>query len=140
VDTVQLALTNRDREKVLREALLRSGSWRVVSVPNPDPFRRGVTVMDEETFGKMRRPLAFPERVVLFARRDPQVLTRAWEAGIRSVVYDEDPSETAVLAIMAAALRSGDGRQAPGWVLSPSGPLASGPGATHLRSKAGKGL
>ena len=46
-----------------------------------------------------------PERVVLITRKDPQLLAQAWEAGIVSVVSAEDPINTVLLAIMAAALR-----------------------------------
>jgi hypothetical protein len=35
----------------------------------------------------------------------PQFLAQAWEAGIVSVVSEEDPLSTVLLAIMAAALR-----------------------------------
>jgi hypothetical protein len=43
--------------------------------------------------------------VVLITRKDPQHLSRAWDAGIVSVVSEDDPANTVLLAIMAAALR-----------------------------------
>ncbi len=52
-------------------------------------------------------PLSNPERVVLITRKDPQLLAQAWDAGIVSVVSCEDPVNTVLLAIMAAALRVG---------------------------------
>ena len=43
--------------------------------------------------------------MVLITRQDPQLLAQAWEAGIVSVVSQDDPMSTVLLAIMAAALR-----------------------------------
>ena len=63
-------------------------------------------VLDEEAFERLPLPLSNPERVVLITRReaqDPQLLAQAWEAGIVSVVSEEDPLSTVLLAIMAAA-------------------------------------
>jgi hypothetical protein len=64
-----------------------------------------VLVLDESAFARLPLPLSNPERVVLITRKDPQLLAQAWEAGIVSVVSDEDPISTVLLAIMAAALR-----------------------------------
>jgi hypothetical protein len=65
-------------------------------------------VLDEQAFARLPLPLSNPERVVLIARKEPQApqfLAQAWEAGIVSVVSEEDPLSTVLLAIMAAALR-----------------------------------
>jgi len=62
-------------------------------------------VLDEEAFMRLPLPLSNPERVVLITRKDPQLLAQAWDAGIVSVVSFEDPINTVLLAIMAAALR-----------------------------------
>jgi hypothetical protein len=64
-------------------------------------------VLDEESFARLPLPLSNPGRVVLIARQEPQApqLAQAWEAGILSVVSAEDPLDTVLLAIMAAALR-----------------------------------
>ena len=40
-------------------------------------------------------------------RNDPSHLRDAWEAGVSSVVTDQDPPNTVVLAILSACLRSG---------------------------------
>jgi len=62
-------------------------------------------VLDEAAFGRLPFPLENPERVVLITRKDPQLLAQAWDAGIVSVVSADDPVNTVLLAIMAAALR-----------------------------------
>jgi DNA-binding NarL/FixJ family response regulator len=53
------------------------------------------------------RPLPFPDRVVLLTPNDPNHMRDAWEAGVSSVVTDQDPPNTVVLAILSACLRSG---------------------------------
>ena len=71
----------------------------------PDPSQHCVLVLDETAFARLPLPLSNPERVVLITRKDPQLLAQAWDAGIVSVVSEEDPLNTVLLAIMAAALR-----------------------------------
>jgi hypothetical protein len=44
--------------------------------------------------------------VVLITRDDPGSLRNAWDAGVNSVVFDRDPLNTVVLAILSAFLRS----------------------------------
>ena len=51
--------------------------------------------------------------MVLITRKDPQRLSRAWEAGIVSVVSVDDAPSTVLLAIMAAALRVPKAQAAP---------------------------
>ncbi|MCS7316546.1 MAG: hypothetical protein NZ554_13830 [Bryobacteraceae bacterium] len=93
--------------EALRERLERNGAVEVCSVETPDPQGEGVIVVDSAALERLPAPLAHPERIVLITRNDPQELSRAWNAGIRSVVFCNDPLSTAVLAVMAAALRCG---------------------------------
>jgi hypothetical protein len=65
-------------------------------------------VLDEQAFARLPLPLSNPGQIVLIAHKDRQAsqfLAQAWEAGIVSVVSEEDPLSTVLLAIMAAALR-----------------------------------
>jgi hypothetical protein len=71
----------------------------------PDLAQRSVLVLDEAAFHRLPLPLPHPVRVVLITRKDPQQLAQAWEAGIVSVLSEDDPINTVLLAIMAAALR-----------------------------------
>lgn len=103
--TVQLAIEDAVYTAALREALVRSGPWHVLPVSTPELGHMCVVVMDEDTFDRVPAPLACPERVVLITRKDPQHLSRAWDAGIVSVVSVDDAPGTVLLAIMAAALR-----------------------------------
>ena len=108
IQTVQLSIADSQYETTVREALARSCAWHVESVELPDFSLNYVTVLDEQAFERLPLPLSNPERVVLITRKEPQApqfLSQAWEAGIVSVVSEEDPLSTVLLAIMAAALR-----------------------------------
>jgi hypothetical protein len=121
LQTVQLSITDRAYEAALRGALSHSCASHVESVERPDPSQRCVLVLDDEAFARLPLPLPNPERVVLITRKAPQVLSQAWEAGIMSVVWADDPVSTVMLAIMAAALRMAkwQGTAVPGGI-SPS--------------------
>ena len=106
MQTIQIALADNGYAKLLRSALARSGSWDVVCCNQPDEQRDGVLVLDADALDQLPKPLTHPERVVLITQRDADHLAHAWEAGITSVVYLGDSPGTAVLAIMAATLRS----------------------------------
>lgn len=107
MQSVQLSIADGQYASTVREALSRSCAWHIEAVEQPDFSCHGVMVLDEEAFGRLPLPLSNPERVVLIAHKEPQApqLAQAWEAGILSVVSEEDPLSTVLLAIMAAALR-----------------------------------
>ncbi len=105
MQTVQLSIADCAYAATIREALSRSCAWHVEAVDRPDPSQHCVLVLDESAFARLPLPLSNPQRVVLITRKDPQLLAQAWEAGIVSVVSQEDPASTVMLAIMAAALR-----------------------------------
>jgi hypothetical protein len=62
-------------------------------------------VLDRKMLDRLPAP-GYPERIVLIAPREPEHLMRAWCAGILSVVSQQDPVSTAMLAIMAARVRA----------------------------------
>ncbi len=129
METIQLAISNRTYAAALRESLVRDAGCEVVTVESPDTRAEGVLVLDSIALEHIPSEISNPERVVLITRNDPSLLSRAWEAGIVSVVFDNDPIETAILAIMAARLHGGkSGRQEA--VAS-----GSGPGVRAGRSK-----
>lgn len=105
MQTVQLAIADGGYAAALRDALTRSCAWHVESVERPDTALKGVLVMDEFAFARQPLPLLNPERVVLISRQDPELLAQAWDAGIVSIVSQDDCLSTVLLAIMAAALR-----------------------------------
>jgi len=125
--TVQLSLADRIHAAELREALSRSCAWRVETVDRPDLKQSCVVVLDESAFERLPLPLFNPERVVLIARNDPELLAQAWEAGIVSVVFQADPTSTVLLAIMAAALRIDKFREPAASGISPNPHPAAAP-------------
>jgi hypothetical protein len=143
--TVQFALADAAYSAALREALVRSGPWHVVRVEDPDPGQMCVVVMDADAFDRLPLPLSHPERVVLITHKDPQHLSRAWDAGIVSVVSVDDAPNTIQLAIMAAALRVPKAQAAPVAPsgISPTRPMAPAPlspeihhsGLKHYKSR-----
>lgn len=147
METVQVTLNDTRYASALRDLLERNGTRQVRCVEVPDPKQAGVIVVDSEGLGRLPIPLLNPERVVLITRNDPEHLAKAWNAGIRSVVFNEDPLSTAVLAIMAAELRTG--KPEPRWTAShgspsPAGSAAPvggcGPVASPLKTAGGRTL
>ena len=106
MQTVQLAMSDGAYLAAVRDALSHSCAWHVEPVESPDLSQHSVLVLDEAAFERLALPLSNPERVVLITRKDThQMMAQAWEAGIVSVVSADDPINTVLLAIMAAALR-----------------------------------
>ena len=105
MQAVQLSIADGVYARQVRDAMSHSCAWSVESVDRPDPAKQCVLVLDEFAFARLPLPLSNPERVVLITRKDPQLLAEAWDAGIVSVVSDDDPINTVLLAIMAAGLR-----------------------------------
>jgi hypothetical protein len=104
---IQLALSDAAKADVLRALLARSTQLPVRCVAQPCLEEACVVVVDPPHLRLLPRPLAFPDRVVLLTPNDPSHLRDAWEAGVSSVVTDQDPPNTVVLAILSACLRSG---------------------------------
>jgi hypothetical protein len=139
MQTVQLSIADSVYAASVREALSRCCAWHIESVDCPDPSQHCALVLDETAFVRLPLPLSNPERVVLITRRDPQLLAQAWEAGIVSVVSEEDPISTVLLAIMAAALRVAKlpGTAVPSGI-SPSISSSSAPIAPNNRTSGSK--
>jgi hypothetical protein len=105
MQTVQLAIADGMYAAAVREALSHSCAWHVESVGDPDPSQPCVMVLDQPALERLPLPLSNPERIVLITRKDARLMAEAWDAGIISIVSEQDPISTVLLAIMAAALR-----------------------------------
>jgi hypothetical protein len=105
METIQVAIANASYATALRELLARNAGWRILSVEAPDPRIEGVIVVDSQSLDGLPRAMENPQRVVLITPNEAAHLAKAWEAGIVSVVFEDDPINTAILAIMAARLR-----------------------------------
>jgi hypothetical protein len=107
MNTIQLALSDTAKASSLRGLLARSCEMEVRCVDRPDLEVACVVVVDAEHLDRLPNPLLNPERVVLITRNDPTHLKEAWEAGVNSVVSDQDSLNTVVLAVLSACLRAG---------------------------------
>jgi hypothetical protein len=103
--TVQLSIGNAPYGAVLSDLLTHTESCCVQAVDKPDPRRSGVLVVNEKTMDSLPIPIDRPERGVLITPNQARSLERAWQAGIRCVVFESDPPRTMALAVMAAAFR-----------------------------------
>jgi hypothetical protein len=144
VQSVQLSIADSQYATTVREALAHSCAWHVESVESPDTSSHSVMVLDEQAFARLPLPLSNPGQVVLIARKDRHAsdfLEQAWQAGIVSVVSDDDPLNTVLLAIMAAALRvakpanSGDSSEIPPTSASKAASIAPVTGFSQLKRR-----
>jgi hypothetical protein len=109
--SIQLALSDQAKADALRALLARSTPLQVRCVESPDFHDACVVVMDGARFQQMGAPRAHAGRVVLITSNDPVNLREAWDAGVNSVLSEQDPLNTVVLAVLATCLRSSSGRQ-----------------------------
>ena len=103
--TVQLAIPDSAYAQSLRNLLVRDNAHEVLLVDKPDLSVNGVVVIDGSRFEELCLLGAQPERFVVILRKGAHHLTKAWETGVRHVVFEEDSANTAQLAVMAAELR-----------------------------------
>lgn len=105
MSTVQLAIGNEKYAQALAKQLKSEGSHQVLFVSRPDLTVDGIIVVDSARTENLPVLEAQPERFVVITRKDAGVLSRVWDAGVRHVVFEEDPPSTALLAVIAAELR-----------------------------------
>src|SRR5579864_8478664 len=103
--TVQLAIGNTEYAQSLRDLLLRDGTHRVYLVDEPDLRLDGIVMIDGNRADNLSLLDLDPERFVVITRKGSDSLARIWDAGVRHVLFDGDPPNTAQLAIIAAELR-----------------------------------
>ena len=107
--TIALALTDTKYAHALRDLLAKDAALQdcvVRPVADRPAGETAVLVVDAAHLDRLLHPLPRPEKVVLVTGNAPEQLTRAWEAGIVSVVFERDPLSTALLAILAARHRA----------------------------------
>ncbi len=106
---IQVAIDDKAFRQRLCGTLTACHAGEVECVETPDMRVPGVVVLDTEHLERMATPLLRPERCVLVAHgvrgAMPDLMSRAWESGVRAVVYDRDPLDTLVLAVLSARIR-----------------------------------
>ena len=113
MQTVQVAISNPQYSSLLQRSLRDSGLWNVVQIERPDPKLGGVVVLDEAVLESLPVTPVEAERIVLITRKEVGHLSKAWEVGVRTVIFDSDPIDTALLAIMGASLRASKSEAVP---------------------------
>jgi hypothetical protein len=104
VAKVQIAISDPDWARQLREVLLQLGNLDVECTSQPDFSTPGVIVASPERLPSALTEARGPERVVVLAPKNHLGLPGLWNAGVRSVVYDDEPVSMVVLAVSAAQL------------------------------------
>jgi len=102
---VRLALAYTAYAAALRDALAHTCAWHIDSAESLDPGQPCVLVVDDAALARLPLSLSHPECIVLITHMNSERMAQAWDAGIVSVVGWNDPMDTVLLAIMAAALR-----------------------------------
>ena len=111
--SIQIALSDSAKADALRILLARSTHAPVMCVETPNFEEACAVVLDGRRFSAEPGPLTHPERIVLITNNDPANLREAWEAGVNSVLSEQDPLNTVVLAVLASCLRTSSIRQKP---------------------------
>ena len=111
--SIQIALSDIAKADALRVLLARSTPVPVLCVESPNYDEACAVVLDGLRFSAEPGPLTHPERIVLITNNDPTRLREAWEAGVNSVLTEQDPLNTVVLAVLASCLRTSSTRQKP---------------------------
>jgi hypothetical protein len=101
--TVQIAIKNSKYALVLRNLLVREG-YKVLIVEKPDLAVPGLIVLADSWLPDL--DTSQPERLIVFAsQQDPSDFLRFWRAGLRNLVFANDPPQIAYLAVLAANMR-----------------------------------
>jgi len=103
--TVQISLRDPDYAQTLRNLLLRDGNHRVYIVDQADLRLDGVVVTDATSPDNLSMLADEPERFVVLTHKGTDHLSKIWDTGVRHVVFEGDPPNTAQLAVIAAELR-----------------------------------
>lgn len=111
--SIQVSLTDSSRAQALCSLLERSTQTPVVLTDKPDLENACAAVLDMDSFHRLPRPVEHADRIVLIAGNDALHLKEAWEAGVHSVLSEQDPLNTVVLAVLATCLRSGTRKPKP---------------------------
>lgn len=103
--TVQVALCDSEQAHSLRDLLLGDGAHQVHLVDQPDIAVAGVIVMDMKRLEGCGNALVVPrERLVVVASKTNDDLSRAWNVGVRRVVFHGDNPKTLRVAVLATEL------------------------------------
>ena len=101
--TVQVAIQDPGYADSIRDLLIQDGSHRVHLVEQPDPTLEGVIIADVTHLDGL--PLSNEkERLVVLVHKERDDLFKIWDAGVRHVVFQGDPPQTARVVVLGVEL------------------------------------
>ena len=101
--TVQVAIQDPGYADSIRDLLVQDGSHRVHLVESPDLSLGGVIVVDSDHLDAL--PLSNEkERLVVMVHKERDDLLKIWDAGVRHVVFQGDPPQTARVVVLGVEL------------------------------------
>jgi hypothetical protein len=100
MNTVQIAIRDRDYAEALRELLIADGNRDVYLVEYPNPSVEGVIVAEPITAPNLSEPDI--HRYVAFTRNIDFGSNPLWRAGVRHLIHADCPPRLGRLAIIAA--------------------------------------
>jgi hypothetical protein len=101
--TVQVAIQDREYAEAVRD-LLRDCGHVVHLLDIPDWGLDGVIVVDAVELNSYGWLVQSPERLVVMAHKDRDDLSKVWEHGVRHVIFEGDPPQTARTIILGIEL------------------------------------
>jgi hypothetical protein len=102
--TVQVAVQDPVYADSIRNLLLQDGSRQVHLVEKPDLDLEGVILVDSAGLDGFPLPPDEQERVILIVQEERDDLSRIWDAGVRHVVFRNDPLQTARIVVVGVEL------------------------------------
>jgi hypothetical protein len=105
--TVQVAIQDPEYADAIRNLLVRDGVHRVHLVESPDLTLGGVIMMDAANLAGFPLPAEEQKRLLVFVHKERDDLSKIWDAGVRHVVFEGDPPQTARVAVLAVELGLG---------------------------------
>jgi hypothetical protein len=102
--TVQVAVRDPGYADSIRNLLLEDGSRQVHLVERPDPGLEGVIIADSASLDGFPQSPDEQERLILIVQEERDDLSKIWDAGVRHVVFRNDPPHTARIVVVGVEL------------------------------------
>ena len=101
---VQVAIPDPEYADSIRNLLVQDRGHRVQLVERPDVTLGGVIIVDAANLDSLRLPPKERERLIVLVRKERDDLFKIWDAGVRHVVFDGDPPQTARVVVLGVEL------------------------------------
>ncbi|MBV9771556.1 MAG: hypothetical protein JOZ32_18440 [Bryobacterales bacterium] len=102
--TVQVTIQDLEYANCIRKLLSRDGSHRVHLVERPDVNLDGVIMVDAAHLDVDWVLANEPERLVVIVHKERDNLLKIWDAGVKHVVFHDDPPHAARIVVLSVEL------------------------------------